>query len=70
MNVETLPVLTVCQPYADLIAHGVKLIENRVWRTAYLYTAVLSTSSRYYALLDARSAKRQDAIELATGRRS
>ena len=25
MNVETLPVLTVCQPYADLIAHGVKL---------------------------------------------
>ena len=27
--------LTVCQPYAELIARGDKLIENRTWRTRY-----------------------------------
>lgn len=27
--------LTICQPYAHLIARGEKPIENRVWRTAY-----------------------------------
>lgn len=27
--------LTICQPYAELIARGVKLIENRTWPTAY-----------------------------------
>lgn len=28
-------ILTVCQPYADLIARGVKRIENRSWATNY-----------------------------------
>jgi hypothetical protein len=28
-------ILTVCQPYADLIARGQKLVENREWYTAY-----------------------------------
>lgn len=28
-------VLTVCQPYAELIARGEKPIENRDWRTPY-----------------------------------
>ena len=27
--------LTVCQPYAELIALGEKLIENRTWPTSY-----------------------------------
>ena len=27
--------LTVCQPYAELIARGQKRIENRTWRTQY-----------------------------------
>lgn len=27
--------LTVCQPYAELIASGVKIIENRTWPTPY-----------------------------------
>lgn len=27
--------LTVCQPYAELIARGEKLIENRTWPTSY-----------------------------------
>lgn len=27
--------LTICQPYAELIARGVKPIENRTWRTPY-----------------------------------
>jgi hypothetical protein len=27
--------LTVCQPYADMIAKGEKIIENRTWLTAY-----------------------------------
>lgn len=27
--------LTICQPYAEMIAAGEKLIENRTWPTAY-----------------------------------
>lgn len=27
--------LTICQPYAELIARGDKIIENRTWPTAY-----------------------------------
>lgn len=27
--------LTICQPYADMIARGEKWIENRTWPTAY-----------------------------------
>jgi len=27
--------VTVCQPYAELIAAGVKLVENRTWPTKY-----------------------------------
>lgn len=27
--------ITICQPYAELIARGEKLIENRTWPTAY-----------------------------------
>lgn len=27
--------LTICQPYAELIARGDKLIENRTWPTGY-----------------------------------
>lgn len=27
--------LTICQPYAELIARGEKLIENRAWSTPY-----------------------------------
>lgn len=27
--------LTICQPYAELIARGLKLIENRTWATDY-----------------------------------
>lgn len=27
--------LTICQPYADLIANGEKWIENRTWPTSY-----------------------------------
>jgi hypothetical protein len=27
--------LTICQPYAELILLGVKLVENRVWQTNY-----------------------------------
>ena len=27
--------LTVCQPYADLIDHGEKWVENRTWPTSY-----------------------------------
>ena len=27
--------LTVCQPYAELIARGEKVIENRTWPTSY-----------------------------------
>ena len=27
--------LTICQPYAELIARGEKIIENRTWPTSY-----------------------------------
>jgi hypothetical protein len=27
--------LTICQPYAELIARGEKVIENRTWPTSY-----------------------------------
>lgn len=27
--------LTICQPYAELIARGDKLVENRTWPTSY-----------------------------------
>ena len=27
--------LTICQPYADMIARGEKIIENRTWPTSY-----------------------------------
>jgi len=27
--------LTICQPYAELIARGLKLVENRTWPTSY-----------------------------------
>jgi len=27
--------LTICQPYAELIARGVKKVENRKWHTSY-----------------------------------
>lgn len=27
--------LTICQPYAELIARGMKLVENREWSTNY-----------------------------------
>lgn len=27
--------LTVCQPYAELIARGIKTVENRTWPTRY-----------------------------------
>lgn len=27
--------LTICQPYAELIARGEKVIENRTWATSY-----------------------------------
>jgi hypothetical protein len=27
--------LTICQPYADMIATGEKIIENRTWPTSY-----------------------------------
>lgn len=27
--------LTICQPYAELIARGVKLVENRTWEMLY-----------------------------------
>lgn len=27
--------LTICQPYAELIARGEKLVENRTWVTSY-----------------------------------
>lgn len=27
--------LTICQPYAELIARGIKRVENRTWATGY-----------------------------------
>lgn len=32
---EMMRVLTICQPYAHLIAHGQKWVENRTWYTPY-----------------------------------
>jgi len=32
---ETMKALTICQPYAELIMCGEKLVENRVWKTDY-----------------------------------
>lgn len=34
-TLKTLPTLTVCQPYAHLIASGVKRIENRTWQVRH-----------------------------------
>ena len=31
----TCKALTICQPYAELIARGEKVVENRTWPTAY-----------------------------------
>jgi len=33
--------LTVCQPYAELLARGVKPMENRTWSTAYRGSLVI-----------------------------
>lgn len=41
--------LTVCQPYAELIARGVKPIENRTWPTRYRgYLAIHAGKSRQW----------------------
>lgn len=34
-DADEIRVLTVCQPYAELIRRGVKPIENRTWPTSY-----------------------------------
>lgn len=31
----TMRALTICQPYAELIARGIKRVENRFWETRY-----------------------------------
>lgn len=31
----SIPALTICQPYAELIARGEKVVENRVWDTKH-----------------------------------
>lgn len=32
---DRIKALTICQPYADMIARGEKIIENRSWPTSY-----------------------------------
>lgn len=32
---ETVKALTICQPYAEMIVRGEKVIENRTWPTRY-----------------------------------
>jgi len=34
-DIWSIPILSVCQPYAHLIVHGPKRVENRVWGTTY-----------------------------------
>lgn len=49
--------ITICQPYAELIARGEKTIENRTWETRYRGTlAIHAGKSR--AWLDPDSLKR------------
>ena len=35
MTPDTLSCLTVRQPWAWLLTHGVKPVENRTWKTSY-----------------------------------
>jgi hypothetical protein len=35
MGLKAIKALTICQPYADQIAKGEKIIENRTWATSY-----------------------------------
>lgn len=53
-------VLTIKQPWAELIVHGVKDVENRTWSTNYRGRILIHTSARdalgakgrYYHLMD------------------
>ena len=35
IDIFSIPILSVCQPYAYLIVHGPKRVENRTWATNY-----------------------------------
>jgi len=35
IDIRTIPILSVCQPYAHLIVYGPKRVENRTWATGY-----------------------------------
>lgn len=48
--------LTVCQPYADMIAKGEKIIENRTWPTSYRgQLAIHAGKSRSWLMEDDES---------------
>ena len=45
--------LTICQPYAELIARGDKRVENRTWETKYRGTILIHAGkSQDYMTLD------------------
>ncbi len=45
--------LTICQPYAELIARGEKVIENRTWPTSYRgHLAIHAGKSRAWLMGD------------------
>jgi hypothetical protein len=46
--------LTVCQPWAELIARGIKLVENRTWPTAYRGPLAIHAGKSRQWLMDPR----------------
>lgn len=60
--------LTVCQPYAELIARGIKRVENRTWNTTYRGPLLIHAGKGRRWLVDASAEDRRDAgEELAFG---
>ena len=53
VDIHTIPILSVCQPYAHLIVHGPKRIENRTWSTRYRGWLGIHASKSLRYMLDA-----------------
>ncbi len=57
----SIPALTICQPYAELIARGDKLVENRVWATKHRGTLLIHAGkSRTWLERDGSDPPRMD----------
>jgi len=58
--------LSIKQPWASLIAHGIKNIENRTWKTKFRGRIFIHASSNAKGFLDLLNKKQVDDLRLKT----